>query len=107
MKCKNWGEMIYNQLPCIVPAAHIKLKRYAGIVGAFPLSQSRLTETQGKRIWPMVREEGRTDGKVTVRLTPGGECTPYAWAAWAAQPYKNAPAVSVKKGARAVAWFVV
>lgn len=69
------------------------------------MSQSRLTETQGKkRIWPMVREKReRTDGKVTVRLTPGGSALPMPEPPEPHSRLQNAPAVSMKKGARAVA----
>ena len=41
--------MIYCQLPCKVPAANIKLKRYTEIVGALPCPRVDLQRLKVRR----------------------------------------------------------
>lgn len=74
MKCKNWVEMICLSVTMHSSCCQHKAKTIHLNCWCLPLSQSRLTETQGKkRVWPVGRENrGRMDGKVTVRPTPRG-----------------------------------
>lgn len=95
MKCKNWVEMICLSVTMHSSCCQHKAKKIHLNCWCLPLSQSRLTETQGKkRVWPVGRENrGRMDGLRWGRLPEEVHCE-----AGAAQPAAERPSSQREEG---------